>query len=78
MHDETTGYARVETPLEFLVSSVLFWFYESVPVPPQPHSSVLERQAIRVTDRPQIRPNHCPRNQSETTYSMDLRSRAVS
>ena len=59
LHDETT-YARVETPLEFLVSSVLLWFYGPASVPSSPHSSVLERQAMRMTVRPPIHPKSPP------------------
>jgi hypothetical protein len=60
MQDKATDHALVESPLEFLVSSVAFWLYGSAPAPSPQHSSVSEHEAIRVIETPQVRPELPP------------------
>jgi hypothetical protein len=60
MQDKATDHALVESPLEFLVSSVAFVLYGSALAPSPQHSSVSEHGAIRVIKVPQVRPELPP------------------
>ncbi len=60
MQDKATDNVLVESPLEFLVSSVAFWLYGSAPAPSPQQGSVSEHEAIRVIKIPQVRPELPP------------------